>query len=374
MQLDVRLLLGLTVTCERSIVKFSLWSNLYPSAQAPYYGTFVQSAFNAWEQVLGVERVRRCVIDRPSTSRILKLRNYTALYLRCVADAMLRRPNLVEIHYPFFFIPLLFLLPKNGIVLRFHGSDLEKLLSSSPMRWLFQLAAPRLLCVVVPSRYYQRRISEELGFSGKVIVIAPDAVSDLFYPCDNAVVSEATFVLGVVGRLEKDKNFQEVIEALALLNDERVRLLVVGGGPYRQALIDLTRERGIYRKVDWIGPVARDALVHHLHKMNVFVFSSARTAESFGLVGLEALACGIPVIARCSLQGAREYLDDSNACFYENSSATLAQALRQYLALSMERRAAMSRSALKAATRFNYNDTVLDGVKRLVGLHAKTQP
>ena len=352
-------------------MKFSLWANLYPSSAAPHYGTFVRAAYLAWEQILGAEHTNRCVIDRPASSSIGKLQRYSWLYFRCLRDALIRRPQLVEVHYPFFFIPLLFLLPRSGIILRFHGSDLEKLLDSRLMMHAFRVAAPRLLCIVVPSCYYQRRIVEELRFTGRVLVIAPDAVSDFFYPRSELAISDGDFIVGVVGRLKEDKNYQEVIEALALLDDDRIRLLIVGGGPYRQALIELARKRGVDGQVEWVGPVARDTLVHHLHKMSVFVFSSKRTAESFGLVCLEALACGVPVVARSSLQGAREYLDNGNALFYADSAFALAKALREYLDLPESKKAMMSRNALQVASQFNYDDVVLGGVERLLDLHAK---
>jgi phosphatidylinositol alpha-1,6-mannosyltransferase len=77
--------------------------------------------------------------------------------------------------------------------------------------------------------------------------------------------------------------------------------LVVGDGPYRAALEAIAAERGMTDKVAFAGAVAEEELVDHYALGDVFVMPNRRLAngdtEGFGLVFLEANACGLPVIA-----------------------------------------------------------------------------
>lgn len=347
-------------------MKLSLWSNLFPSPRAPFYGTFVKGAYEAWCKELGEEAVRKCVIDVPEKSYLKKIFRYISLYSQCIRDLFCWRPDLVEIHYPFFFVPLFFLIRKSELVLRFHGSDLEKLLSSKLFLWAFNFNVRKFRCVVVPSCYYRDRVVGELGYKGVVLVVAPDSVSDIFYPKEEHAVSG--FIVGVVGRLEKEKNVQEVIEAISLLDIPDVKLLVVGDGPFKDALMAQAARLGVNDKIDWVGLVSRDSLVEYFHRMSVFVFPSTRTAESFGLVGLEALASGVPVIARESLLGAREYLNDRNSIFYRNSSSSLKESLEFFYGLSEGEKKEMMAEGLSSASMFNFDDAVLGGIKRIMSV------
>lgn len=344
---------------------FSLWANLYPSEKAPYYGTFVRSAYQGWERVLGSAAVHKCVIDKPAKGKAEKVFSYAKLYVCCLFDMVFRRPSLVEIHYPFFFIPLLFFRPGKSTILRFHGSDLEKLLSSRLMLWMFNKVASRIACIVVPSEYYRSRIIDELFYSGTVLVVAPDAVSDIFYPSASDELTDDN-VVGVVGRIEEEKNVQEVIEALAMLSDKSVRLLVVGDGPYKGALMSLAKDLGVDSRIEWVGLVPREELVFYMQKMSVFVFPSVRSAESFGLVGLEALASGVPVIARQSLLGAREYVNPENSLLYSNSASALADSLNNFIGFPDDARKLMKDAALSSAAKFNFDDVVIGGVRRII--------
>lgn len=347
-------------------MRFSLWSNMFPSPEAPFYGTFVSSAYDAWGQVFPAEAIHKVVIDRPSRHLLGKIKNYFFLYLGCLKDIFFRKPDIVEIHYPFFFIPLLFFLKTKSVVLRFHGSDLEKVLNSKLFLWMFDFNEEKLRCIVVPSGYYKERVVGELGYKGVVLIVSPDSVSDIFYPKKEQGVPG--FVIGVVGRLEKEKNVQEVIEAISILDIPDVKLLVVGDGPFKDSLMAQASRLGVNAKIDWVGLVSRDSLVEYFHRMSVFVFPSTRTAESFGLVALEALASGIPVIARESLLGAKEYLNNRNAIFYQNSSSSLKESLDFFYGLSEDEKNEMMAEGLSSASTFNFDDAVLGGVRRIMSL------
>ncbi len=105
---------------------------------------------------------------------------------------------------------------------------------------------------------------------------------DLFQPRAQPCGSQPTLVY--VGRVAKEKNIEAFLD-LPFPHAKRV----VGGGP----MLDHYRAR--HPNVEFTGPLKGDALVEKFASADVFVFPSK--TDTFGLVVLEALACGIPVAA-----------------------------------------------------------------------------
>jgi len=116
-------------------------------------------------------------------------------------------------------------------------------------------------------------------------------------------------VIVVVGRLVDSKGVQTVLRACenARRQCERIKLLIVGDGPYRSALVALADELGITHAVRFVGYRRRAELPTLLQASDIYVSASWR--EGFSLALLEALACGLPVI--CSdVGGVREVIEE----------------------------------------------------------------
>ncbi|MGA8534907.1 MAG: glycosyltransferase, partial [Candidatus Tumulicola sp.] len=98
-----------------------------------------------------------------------------------------------------------------------------------------------------------------------------------------------------VSRLAKEKNLELLFEALALVNDASLRVVIAGDGPARQELEDRARECGVAERTRFLGIVARDQLPDLYASCDAFCMPS--TSETQGLVQAEALAAGAHVIA-----------------------------------------------------------------------------
>ena len=100
------------------------------------------------------------------------------------------------------------------------------------------------------------------------------------------------YVIGVLGRLDPNKQFDMVIEAAAPLLDATTRLLIVGNGGERAHLEEVARKCGVPARVVFAGE--RHDVAAMLSAVDLFVASSKQ--ETFGLSVLEALANGAPVL------------------------------------------------------------------------------
>lgn len=94
-----------------------------------------------------------------------------------------------------------------------------------------------------------------------------------------------------VGRLVYYKGFLYLIAAM---KDVPAHLLIVGSGPLKSVLQAEIDELGIGARVHIIDPV--DDLVPYYHACDIFALSSSEASEVFGIVQIEAMACGKPVV------------------------------------------------------------------------------
>lgn len=146
----------------------------------------------------------------------------------------------------------------------------------------------------------------------RVRVVNPGVDLRLFRPGDQAAsrqelgVDPDALLVGFVGRLQPLKAPDLLIEAVADLLQRRPDLrgrlhVVINGGPsgngldHPHAVQDLAQERGIAQWVRFEAPGPRERLVHWYRACDVLAVPSYN--ESFGLVALEAQACGTPVLA-----------------------------------------------------------------------------
>src|SRR5579863_2831778 len=113
-----------------------------------------------------------------------------------------------------------------------------------------------------------------------------------------------------VGRLAKEKNVELLLRALALAQDESLKLVVAGDGPHRAELERAVRENGVSAATRFLGAVDRHALPDLYASADAFVMPS--TTETQGLVLAEALAAGAYVIAAEAPQN-RDVLGDAGA-------------------------------------------------------------
>ena len=177
-------------------------------------------------------------------------------------------------------------------------------------------------------------------------VIHTGVDTELFHPIDVPKEDRPTIIF--VGRVTGDKGIGVLVRAACKLSadfpDLQIKILGRGDRTFVQDLRTQAAEYGLPRLLDFVGFVDRRELPLHLSGAHVFACPSTYEPGP-GLVFLEAMACGLPVIA-CSGAGAAEVvIPEENGLLVEpNDESALAAALSRLLRYA-ELRQAMGESA-----------------------------
>lgn len=156
--------------------------------------------------------------------------------------------------------------------------------------------------IIAVSNYTKMRMVANGIAADKIALIFNTVDTSLFYPkapgggpagCVAELHRKVLLTVGRIERSEKYKGHDCLLEAVRLLGGEYL-FLVAGTGDDLQRLKEKTRALGLEEQVRFLGYVSDVELVDYYNLCDVFLMPSK--GEGFGIVFLEALACGKPVI------------------------------------------------------------------------------
>lgn len=136
-------------------------------------------------------------------------------------------------------------------------------------------------------------------YRNKIAVIPSGIDAGRFKPMKAKKQKHTIGFLAVLDEYHRYKGLDHLLKAIALVKERipDVRLLVGGSGALLPEYRKMTKELGIEENVEFLGFVPDEKLPEFYNRLNVFCLpSTSSEQEGFGIVLLEALACGIPVI------------------------------------------------------------------------------
>lgn len=220
-------------------------------------------------------------------------------------------------------------------ILSVHGGDLyDPSKKMSPHRHGFlRRAVARLLVkadgVVAQSRDTARNVAQIYGVDRKVDLI-PLGIDrppqNIRGQRSNFDIPDNAFVMVTAGRIVPRKASTQLIDTLVALPDSF--LLVVGDGPEAAAVKQKAMQLGVYNRLRMLGYVSDEVKYEAYSTANVFV--STAQHEGFGLVFLEAMSFGLPVV--CYNKGGQtDFLATPQTGFVIqlNDQAAFTQAVRE---------------------------------------------
>ena len=233
-----------------------------------------------------------------------------------------------------------------------HGEEIAAALTSREHRFVLKQVVRRAAAFVANSRSTAKMI-EGLGVpTARIRVAYPGVDAARFHPGVPAealrrrFAASAELLLLSVGRLQRRKGQDLVIQALGRLRDEapRLRYVVVGDGDERRRLETLAREHGVSDRVTFAGEVSAAELPTFFAACDIFLLPNrldGQDIEGFGIVFLEAAAAGKPAIGGRTGGVPEAIAEGETGALVEGTSAEELAAAIRLLARSPEVRARM---------------------------------
>ena len=234
-------------------------------------------------------------------------------------------PDIIHSHHPFWMgdialrlssqyrIPLVFtyhtMFEHHMHYLPIHSEATKRFITE-----LFAGYANLATQVIAPSESV-RAILLERGVTAPIEVSPTGVDVQRFARGDGGVIRQRlgipgdSVVIGHVGRLALEKNIEFLTRGVVgyLKKDTRAHFLVGGDGPLKEVIEKVFTEQGIEKRLHWAGVLQGQDLVDCYQAMNIFAFASK--SETQGIVLVEAMAAGVPVVA-VDAPGVREVVKD----------------------------------------------------------------
>lgn len=225
----------------------------------------------------------------------------------------------------------------------FGGSDIPGA-NPSRYRYVYPFLTP-LLKAIWRRAAFRTVCSEELARLGRSVdprssfLVVPNGVeTGRFRPIERSTNPKVKILF--IGRLIPRKGFQRVVQALPRLReltDKPFEVEVVGTGVFRSRLDELTDSLGVSDLIRYVGAVPYEKLPESYQYADIFVLTSL--SEGMPSVILEAMGCGLPIVAsdvggnnEIVHEGENGYLisgDDTEAIAHRLASLVNDDALRQ---------------------------------------------
>jgi phosphatidylinositol alpha-1,6-mannosyltransferase len=252
-----------------------------------------------------------------------------------------------------------------------HGEELGFASTSTELSWLARQVYGRATAVIANSMNSRNLLVQEWGVaSSKVHVVYPGVDVARFTPTIDAretrakVAGPEDILYVSIGRLQRRKGQDAVLRALARVRRAvpQARYAIVGDGPYRAELETLAAALDVADIVTFVGAASEAELPCWYKAADIFIMPNRCDGvdfEGFGIVFLEAAACGLPVIAGRSGGAPEAVVDGTTGTLVDGDDVEDVARAMISLALDADRRLSMGLTgARRAREEFTWNAAV----------------
>lgn len=264
---------------------------------------------SSWEIDILVSNTRpKTEIEADGNSRIIKLAclgNLFSVPLSLTLPFWLKKLKADILHFhlpnPLAVISYLLVRPKGRVIVSYHSDIIRQRIFMPFFKpWLVNfLKKSEAIIVTSPNLIDNSGILKK--FRQKCRVVPHGINIEQFRQTDKVLEATENIrkeygspLILFVGRLVYYKGLEFLIKAM---KEIRTRLLVIGDGPLKKKLMRLSRRINVGDKIIWLGDIENERLAPFYYACDIFVLPSSIEAESFGIVQVEAFACGKPVVS-----------------------------------------------------------------------------
>lgn len=355
-------------------MKIFLISNMYPSNKDPLFGVFVKNFKDELEQS-GVFFNPISLIKGLARNPLKKILNYSIHYFT-ILIGLFKTFDLVYVHYVSHHVPILFILlpfKKKPWVINAHGTDIIDLQKNNALNFFAKKVLRKTDLLVVPTSYFKDKVLLSYSYleEHNVFVSPSGGIdSNKFFIKDKKHIS-AKLHVGFISRFIEEKGWKTFLDALLGLKEQHIPFTasIAGKGPDEAQILSTIKEYGLTDDVNFLGLIPQGELIDLYNEIDLYIFPTYREAESLGLTGLEAMACGTPVIA-CDIAGPATYIQSGkNGFLFEPKNVdALINHIVTYKSFDFEEKEKFKTEALHTSKNFRKDIVAQKLLKRLKAL------
>lgn len=277
--------------------------------------------------------------------------------------------DLINVQYPFLSsIPFFFLSITTPIVTSVHGSDINY---NTYLKKCLGFFTHRLLknstMIIVNTHFFKNVLLEKFDLDETKIKLSPSGGFDqsIFYPKKSSSLTEIQldgtpyYWIGFAGRLVEQKGWDVLLSAyqtlLANYGYKNLGIKFAGSGPDHVKLQEASKhlmEVELSANIEILGSLNSEELSKLYQSLDLFIFPT-KFEESLGLVGIESLSCGTPVIAS-NTGGVKEYMIHEVNGYLVSSGdiEDLAKKIHQFLQLPFKDKEIMRQNAYESVQHY----------------------
>ena len=279
----------------------------------PYMGgieTHLQVLCEALQSEVEVEVVVAAGNAKRSNERVCgihvdRLNTWFTIASAPVCPAMVSRirhspADLIHIHLPNPMAVVAWLASgrRDPLVVTYHSDTVRQVLLGAAFDPIQHRMLRRAAAIIATSPNYAATSPVLARHRDRCHVIPYGIPLAQFRSCAPAAVDQLRRQYGdrlvlAVGRLVYYKGFENLIAAMRHVNG---RLLVAGDGPLREKLQGMAAEAGAAGKVIFLGEIPNNEITPYYHAASMFALPSVARSEAFGIVQIEAMTAGTPVV------------------------------------------------------------------------------
>lgn len=338
-------------------------SNMYPSKKDFTYGIFVKNIVDKLNEDVEFNITVSAIKGRSNT--VLKLLKYVVFFVTTMRLSLFGKYDKIYIHYiSHSYIPIHMIrnFIKSEIVVHVHGGDVvqSKEVSNIFFKIKHYIASKALKnsnIVFVPSNFYSNILVEQYSVSAVKIVVYPSGgVNRALFKPDLDRQFKNKLTIGYIGRLTESKGIPLLLDAIKQLVVMGLdfKVIIVGIGYMSKEIETFIEKENFEKYVTLYPPVQQKELVKYYNQMDLFIFPTK--FESLGLVGLEAMSCGVPVLGS-RVGGLNDYIEELyNGYFFSSGNIEeLVDKIILFKNLTVEQRDQLGDGAIKTASKYDSN-------------------
>lgn len=308
---------------EKTMRKIAVFSNMYPSEKHPTFGIFVKNQVDLLRSK-GLD-VEVTAIDDPSKGKVNAIRKYAFWFLKSLGYMLKNRKSISVTHAHYAFpTGYISLLGKKWLglpyVVTVHGGDIDKMATKSErIASMTKEILQQASAVIVVGERLKRDVIEQFGVREELVhTMSMGVDTQIFKPLpkvdmrDELNISQTEKMILFVGNLIEAKGVLDLVDAYKVVHHAypKTSLHLIGSDKDEQFMKTFAaRVQMDDVHISHHAPLSQIEIAKWLSAADVFVLPSHH--EGFGLVALEAMATGTPVVA--TNVGGLSYLLDNDA-------------------------------------------------------------